>query len=411
MECIRFIIRGCKRFIIICWRITCWCILCITFCCTPSKRDDNSEDPIIEAERAAERAERLRKLEEESHRRETEREERKKEHEEVMRKMEEAQREHEEEFQQNLARMEKENARWKNESAKKMRDKEESFNQQINKVQAQYDSEIAENREQTKSLIMKIQEESNRKSEESQLRTQKIEEETSEFLRLGEKRRLEREKEIEELRQKTQIEMEKSRKMWEERKRQLDEQMRFIEMMMARKLWSLKLESYFTNRLNFLRTSNREVTRNYTLLVQVLLIAKRRIAEGNDVSDEFIYPKIQILQKSLKSEKELMMNESQSLLKILENGQWLFLTPVEHAVHSVAVSCENFELITSSINKSNYSNSIDSLKNAHIDLCSRIEAISTFSQIKENYQNFNYHPTNHDMIEDEPSCVQIEEID
>ncbi|CAI5447401.1 unnamed protein product [Caenorhabditis angaria] len=399
---------------------------------TSSKNKNTEEkqaaEDLEERRIAAERAERRRQFDEEMLRNEKEREQRARENEERRKINQMAAKEREESMRRKMAEIERQNELRQSEiqreqehrfremeycAAKELERKEQIHAQIMHENQAKFDSMMVREQEETQSIINEIQDESKKNSEESELRRQKINDEMLEFNRLAEENRQRKEKELEELCEKTRIELENSRKMWEERKRQLDDQMKFMQEMMRKKLWTMKLESYFTNRLNFLRTSNREISRNHLLLEDILRIANRRKEEKNEIPEEVINSKMEILRKSVDSEKELMKNESESYLEILEKGQWLFLNSVRTSCDDVFDSCIRFENTISQIDISNIPNYISLLRKANDDVCSKIRVIPTFGQLKQMYQNFDYNQTqtNYGMIEEAPSSVIIEEID
>ncbi|CAI5453654.1 unnamed protein product [Caenorhabditis angaria] len=385
-------------------------------------RTEVSQFDIEEQRREIERIERLRRLEEKTKKNYAEREQRYREQEESDRKHEEKHKEREDNYKKKLQEIEQERTKKQVETDQEFQNRMKQLNDLtalnierqnerhariLDETEREYDLKIASKQRETQSIVNIIQQASERNSNESKMRQQQTIDETNEHLRLADERRKQREQELEELREKTRIELEKSRIMWEERKRQLEEQMEYMEQMMIQKLWSIRLENQFTNRLDFLRTSGREILRNYTVLIETLNIVKRRKANGKEVSEEFYAPKIQVLQNSLDSEKELMQKESENIGNILFNGQWVFLYPVKNSLDDIVNSCANFSKVLSGVNLPNLLNCIAQLKDAHVDLCLKIDAIPTFNQLKAT----NYQFSNLAMIEDEPSQFRIEEIE
>ncbi|CAI5456560.1 unnamed protein product [Caenorhabditis angaria] len=84
-----------------------------------------------------------------------------------------------------------------------------------------------------------------------------------EFSKLANEERIKNEEKLEKSRLETEAELGKLRILSEKRRKQLDEQMNCMRELVIEKMWTMQLENLFTNWLNFLKTSNREVVRNY----------------------------------------------------------------------------------------------------------------------------------------------------
>ncbi|CAO4379142.1 unnamed protein product [Caenorhabditis nigoni] len=238
-------------------------------------------------------------------------------------------------------RMDEEMNSLKRENAYKDRLKQQAYQKELFELKREGDQErkyIEDQRERERMEHEKIIMEKDRKFEEDAMmyeREEHLREE--ELIRIQEEHeertRLiyeEMERKMEELRKRNEEKMKQMRKQWEQ-----------IQKMLQMKVWNVIIENNWTNRLNVLRNSNRNIMDLFKGFYAEASKIQRHCDRSEDVSREIqrIIPVLKTLIGAVEQVESLMAEESEVLYDQWQNTRKSFVYYIKDSVDKVKYTC------------------------------------------------------------------------
>ncbi|PIC26226.1 hypothetical protein B9Z55_018861 [Caenorhabditis nigoni] len=238
-------------------------------------------------------------------------------------------------------RMDEEMNSLKRENAYKDRLKQQAYQKELFELKREGDQErkyIEDQRERERMEHEKVIMEKDRKFEEDAMMYEREEHlRKEELIRIQEEHeertRLiyeEMERKMEELRKRNEEKMKQMRKQWEQ-----------IQKMLQMKVWNVIIENNWTNRLNVLRNSNRNIMDLFKGFYAEASKIQRHCDRSEDVSREIqrIIPVLNTLIGAVEQVESLMAEESEVLYDQWQNTRKSFVYYIKDSVDKVKYTC------------------------------------------------------------------------
>ncbi|CAI2355737.1 unnamed protein product [Caenorhabditis sp. 36 PRJEB53466] len=221
---------------------------------------------------------------------------------------------------------------------------------------------------------------------------------------------------------------EKSKKMWEEKMEKMKQQYEQIKQAFKYRIWNDIIERNWTNRLNFLRSANREVARSYSYFQSAANNLQYRLnsAQVPEITKEkqLVQPYLFALLQAIDSEQSIMNKELETLQEMFDKTGKSFVIQIRQSLTLVINACAEFKSALNNyknvlesidnISTGEHSNFIEHIRRASAQLSSCSSSIPTLAELKTKYQKemkSQEGNTHRDVVRVHEQTVIIEEIE